>query len=326
VNQQPAEQDSPRYRTQPTISSGDCRLVDDALEEYALGVANPSQCVAIERHMAACTRCAALVDGYRQTVAALALAVPLFTPPANARTALFSRVAITSQSVTPTAPAFSGNLDAFRTATLPSSNAAIVPMPPQAADSNAWWKVYAAPLATLPLLLALGLLGAWGFNNYAKLHDANGVIDSQAAEIADLGDQLDPEDQAFVNFVFAPSVKRYNLTSDTGAQSATLLADPISGQAALQVDGLNAGYYSIFVQTQDGTMMEKAVFKVGPEGTASTAVDLGESVTDFQSVHIRAVNPMTESDMADEAEPTDVLLLVLGPNINQSSGTGIQGT
>ena len=327
MNQQPAEQDSTRYRAHPITFTTDCRLVDDAIDEYALGIAEPAQQVAIERHLTHCKRCSELVTRYRQTVAALALAVPLASPPASARTALLSRIAVTPQDLIPSAPVFAGNLDTFRTPTLPSSNAIAAPMPSQTTGSNAWWKVYAAPLATLPLLLALGLMGAWGFNNYAKLHDANDVIAMQDSEIASMSDQIDPEDPEFVKLAISPSVKRYNLTSDTGSQTATLAADPVSGQAALQVEGLSAGYYAVLVQMQDGTMVQKAVFKVGDAGTASTAVDLGDAVADFQSVHIRATNPMAETDVAvDGDEVIDVLMAVMGPNINQNSGTGIQGT
>jgi hypothetical protein len=327
VNQQPAEQDSSPYWAHSTTSTSDCRLVDDAIDEYALGIADPSQQIAIERHLSRCKRCSDLIASYQRTVATLAFAVPLVTPPARARTAVLARVAATTQSVAPPASVFSGSLESFRTPTLPSANAVVAPKPVTTSDPSAWWRVYAAPLATLPLVLALGLIGAWGFNNYAKLHDANGVIAMQDAEIAGMSDQIDPEDPEFVKLAISPMVKRYNLTSETGSQSATLAADPISGQAALQVEGLEAGYYSVLVQMRDGTMVQKAVFKVGNEGTASTAVDLGDALADFQSVHIRATDPLAETDIAvDDEDVVDVLIAVMGPNINQDSGTGIQGT
>ena len=329
MNQQPAEQDSTRYRAHRPIPPSDCRLVDDAIDEYALGVADPSQVVAIERHLLRCRRCSELVENYQQSVAFLALAVPLVAPPASARTALMSRIAATPQHVASPATVYSGSLDSFKTLTLPSSTAIGEPMRASATNPSAWWKVYAAPLATLPLLLALGLVGAWGFNNYAKLNDANDVIAMQDQTITTLSDQGDPNDQQVMRLAFSPSSLLYNLTSEGPSQNATswgtLLADPTTGQAALKVTGLAAGSYSVLVQTQDGSMVQKATFEVESDGTASTALDLGEEVSDFQSLHIRANSEITQTDVAVGGEIQDVLMTVLGPGINQNSGTGVQG-
>ncbi len=325
MNQQPAEQDSPRYRAHSPTSSSDCRLVDDAIDEYALGVLDASQQVAIDRHLIRCKRCSALVASYRQTVAALALAVPIVTPPASSRTALLSRIAATPQNVAPASSIYSGELDAFRTPTIPASNSVTVSPPQPPAGQNAWWRIYAAPLATLPLLLALGLVGAWGFNNYAKLHDANGVIAEQEQSIAYMNDQLKLDDQQVVRLAFSPSAKRYNLTSEIAPASGTFIADTATGQAVLQVNGLRAGGYSLLVQGEDGSMTQKAAFVVGDDGSATTAVDLGDLVTGFQSVHIRSSDSITETDVAVDGELQDVLMAVIGPDINENSDTGQQG-
>lgn len=329
MNQQPAEQGSPHNRAHPPTFTNDCRLVDDAIEEYTLGIVGPSQEMTIDRHLIGCHRCSEIVESYRQTVAALALAVPLIAPPASARTALFARIAVTPQSVASSTSVFSGDLETFRTATLPMSSSVSTTPSQSPSNQNAWWRVYAAPLATLPLLLALGLVGAWGFNNYAKLDKANGVITAQAQSMAYMNDQLQLDDQQVVRLAFSPSAKRYNLTSEiaslNGNASGTFVADTATGQALLQVDGLRAGTYSLFVQTDDGTMMQKAEFLVGADGSASTAVDLGDLVTSFQSVHIRPGNSITDTDVAVEGELQDVLMAVIGPNINENSGTGQQG-
>lgn len=329
MNQQPAEQDSTRYWAQPSTSASDCRLVDDAIDEYALGVADPERQVAIERHVLRCQRCSALVDGYQATAAALGLSVPMIMPPAGTRTLLMARIAATPQDVAIPAVSRSIQVDSFRTPTLPASTQSAAPSSQPQPNANAWWRVYAAPLATLPLLLALGLVGAWGFNNYAKLNDANNVIAMQDQTLANMNGQLEMDDQQVVELAFSPSSKRYPLTSDMASQESgswgTLLANPVTGQAALQVEGLSSGSYTVLVQTRDGSMLEKAVFFVGADGTASTAIDLGDQVTDFQSVHIRENNVGTESDVAVEGEVQDVLMAVIGPDITQGSGTSLKG-
>lgn len=328
MNQHPAEQDSPRYRAEPTTSTSDCRLVDDAIDEYALGIADPSIQVAIERHALRCARCSKLIDTFETTVAALALAVPLVTPPASSKAAVMSRIAATPQTLAPPASVYVGDLDVWRTPTVPTSTSFTASTPEQPASSSPWWRVYAAPLATLPLLLALGLVSAWGFNTYVQLQDTQDALAMQSTNAADASDQTAQasDDSEVVELAFSSSAKRYQLTSATGAQSAVLVADPVTGKAGLQVEGLPAGTYQLLVQTQDGTMVQKAVFDVGDDGIATTAVDLGDTVADFQSVHIRKSSTITETDMAvDSADYTDVLMGLLGPDINQNSGTGIQG-
>lgn len=328
MNQHPAEQDSSRQWARTTTSSSGCRLVDDAVDEYVLGIADPAQAAAIERHLLRCLRCTELVTSFDLTVTALALAVPLVSPPASTRAATRSRVAATPQQAPIPATVAVGDLAAFRTATLPASNASALPLPPAAQSQTAWWRAYAAPLATLPLLLALGLVSAWGFNNLAKLNSAENTIAMQDQQIASMNDQYNLDEQQVMQLAFSPSSKRYNMSSDASGSgtpmNGTLLTDPATGQAALQVEGLAPGSYSVLVQLDDGTMVRKATFLVGDDGTASTPVDLGEQVTDFQSIHIR-LNSYVETDMAIDGDAIDVLMAVIGPNINQSSGTGLQG-
>jgi hypothetical protein len=177
-------------------------------------------------------------------------------------------------------------------------------------------------------LLALGLVTAWGFNNYAKLNDANDVIAMRDATLAQMNDQSDLDEQQVMQLAFSPTSKRYNMAPDLASDESSwgsMLADPMTGQAALQVHGLEPGYYVVIVQTKDGTMTKKAIFNVGEDGSASTAVNLGEQVSDFQSVHIRPSGAFMDTDVAVDPEIVDVLMAVIGPNINQSSGTGAQG-
>ena len=94
-----------------------------------------------------------------------------------------TRIAATPQTIAFKPSVYAGSLETFRTPTLPSSVEVSRTLAPEQQSQSAWWKVYAAPLATLPLILALGLVGAWGFNNYSQLNDANGTIDTQAAVI-----------------------------------------------------------------------------------------------------------------------------------------------
>ncbi|HET9659755.1 MAG TPA: zf-HC2 domain-containing protein [Thermomicrobiales bacterium] len=302
-------------------------MVDQSIDEYALGVLDAPQRAAIERHLSRCASCAALVDSYRQTAAVLALAVPLASPPASARTALMTRIAATPQTAAPARSVYAGSLDALRTPTLPSS-LVVDPSPTPPELQSAWWRVYAAPLATLPLLLALGLVAAWGLNNYSQLNDSANALAQRDMQIARLSSQLSNENnQGVANLVTSPSTQRYNLSSEINGASAgaqgVLLTNAQSGQAALQVSGLPSGIYTVFVQLDNGDMVPKTEFVVGELGSASTMVDLGGQVTDLKSVHIKPATTMTETDVAID-QRSDVLMMSFGPGISGESDTSVQ--
>ncbi|MCA9859532.1 MAG: hypothetical protein KC438_07415 [Thermomicrobiales bacterium] len=332
MNQQPAGQHNTRIQTQTGDIPRECRLVDECIEEYVLGIIDPDRCSAIDQHRRTCTRCELALVSFTPALTALALAVPVAEPPASARAALMSRIATTPQRAAPPRNVYTGRLDTLRTPSLPASStgpaAAAPPRSPQVEQSS-WWKVYAAPLATLPLLLALGLVGAWGFNNYTKLNDSKQAVAAKDQQIAMMNQQIsNGNNQGIVELVSSPSAKRYALypevTSAADAARGTLFADPRSQVAAVQVSGLATGIYTVVVQTPDGEMVPKANFSVGADGSASTLVNLGMQVSDLQSVHIRPTTTVTQTDVAVMDAAEDVLFATIGPDIFENADTSPQ--
>jgi hypothetical protein len=303
-------------------------MVDQSIDEYALGILESSQRAAIDRHLSGCPTCATLMSGYEQTVAVLALAVPLAQPSATARTALFARIATTSQTIAPARSVYTGDLDALRTPTLPPSTTLVPSMPEKPQPSSAWWRVYAAPLATLPLLLALGLVAAWGVNNYAQLNDKNVALAEKDMQIAALLNNVVDGDGADVaNIVTDPSTKRYALSPEVGGADVSaqgmLYAVADNGTSFLKVSGLPQGTYAVVVQEQDGSMVPTTEFSVGADGTASSFVQLGTNVTDLRSVHIRPTTVTIESDVANVGMQPDALMTVIGPDISDDADTSV---
>lgn len=302
-------------------------MVDESIDEYVLGILEPAHQTAIERHLIRCIACSKLAASYQQTAAVLALAVPLVQPPASARTALMARIAQTPRTAAVVPTVYAGSLESLRTPTLPASSSLAPQVAPQTQTS--WWKVYAAPLATLPLLLALGLVAAWGFNTYAKLENSNDALDQSNSQMAMLLSQISNENsQDVANVLSSPSAQRYSLLPEVASTddhaTGTLTADPQSEQAVLRVTGLSSGTYSVVVQMQDGRMVPKAEFFVGTPGFATTLVNLGAQVSDLQSIHIRPTTSVTETDVAAiEAQP-DVLMTTIGPNFLENSDTFTQ--
>ena len=327
MNQQPSDRGGFRIRSHAHRSSNDCHTVDQSIDEYALGILEFSQRAAIDRHLMRCATCASLVASYQQTTAVLALAVPLASPPASARTALMTRIAVTPQLASASASVFAGDLDTLRTPTLPASSS-IAAAPASAESTSAWWRIYAAPLATLPLLLALGLVAAWGLNNYSQLSHSQNAVAARDSQIALLSNQLSNENsQGLADLSTSPSTQRYTLSPDingTGAGAqGVLLTNSLSNQAGLQVTGLEPGTYTVYVQMENGDMIPKTEFVVGAFGSGSTLVDLGGQVTDFKSVRIRSTTTMTETDVAIDQQ-SDVLITTIGPDISDGSDTSVQ--
>jgi len=264
-----------------------------------------------------------------QTAAALALTVPSITPPVRARTALMARIAETPQYSVRASTVSANALPSLRTPSLPAASSPVAPIPSSAPAQPAWWRVYAAPLATLPLILALGLVAAWGFNNYTQLHDSRNELASRDLQIARLSSQLSTDNsQNVANLLVSPSSKRYTLVPQTAGalESArgTLIADSQSGRAAVQVNGLPAGTYTVVVQLQNGNLVPTAEFEVGPQGSATTLIDLGSQVGDLDSVHIRPTTSVTQTDVAAIEAQRDVLMTTIGPNISDDSDTSVQ--
>lgn len=329
MNQHPTERSS-TWRTLPSAQpSSDCWLVGESIDEYVLGVLDPNRVVTVERHLLSCASCAALVASFQQTAAALALSVPQVQPPDRVKTKFMAEIARTHQAPSAPQPVYAGELDVFRTATLPASSPLAAQQPVPMESPAPWWRVYAAPLATLPLLLALGLVAAWGMNNYSQLNHSQVELASRDMQIALLSSQLSTDNsQGVAEVASSPSSKRYTLapedaTSGDRAQG-TLIADPQSQQAVLRVTGLSAGTYAITMRLQDGSSVPKGEFFVNASGSATTLLQMGSEVSSLESVHIRPTASMTDTDVATIGSSPDALMGVIGPDLLENSDTSPQ--
>jgi hypothetical protein len=180
------------------------------------------------------------------------------------------------------------------------------------------------------LLLALGLVAAWGMNNYSKLNDRNDAIAERDLQIALMSQQLSNGDsQDVANLLSSPSTKRYVLTPEVSGPgdeaNGAIFAESQSEQAVLRVSGLGSGTYSVVVQLGDGKMVPKAEFVVGADGSATTLVDLGAQISDLRSVHVRPTTVITDTDVAAIEAPADVLFTTIPADLLQNSDTSPQG-
>jgi hypothetical protein len=314
----------------------DCSLVHEFAEAFAVNAIEEDLRESIDRHCNNCPLCASLVRDLQQTAMMLAYVAPQVQPPATAKAALFSRVA---QAAAPAADAgfFDASLDYLRTPTLPASSVglvtpaevAVVP-PVSGGGSRSWWSVYAAPLATLPLLLALGIVGFWGISTRVQLNDQKDQVDVLNARVEFLNSKvgsLSNSLEEFDNFLSFRSAKESAMVPEVDHGNSdlhgTLLADPRSKQAMIQAFGLDPKLESYWVvaQFQDGTMEPVTELSVDGNGEATSVVEFDVQVSDLKSVHIRPTTADPGTDVEILAMKPGSLYTTIGPDIFENSDT-----
>jgi len=144
--------------------------VDDQAAAYALGALEPDEVAAVERHIAACPRCARAVEAARRTAALLPFLAPPATPAPDVKAALFARIAQSQAQAVPAAaatPVWAAPPSPVRTPTLPASGPWLVavpasPSPPAPAPARRGRPGRLSAVSTVATLaLVVGLLGAW---------------------------------------------------------------------------------------------------------------------------------------------------------------------
>ena len=187
----------------------DCAYVADEAAAFALGALEPAERVNVERHIRACVACAALVADLEATAGLLPFAAPPAVPTAAAKTALFTRIAqaeraaVAAQPAQPrpqplarpsqvaplptmlTLPASGLPRQGDRTPPSPEPTAPSRPATSPAAPAKRWVTL-GAPLATIPLVLALALVSVWSLSLRDQGQQRSGSTET-------VGERLDTE-------------------------------------------------------------------------------------------------------------------------------------
>ncbi|MBX3071450.1 MAG: hypothetical protein KF883_13175 [Thermomicrobiales bacterium] len=293
---------------------------------------------AVAAHCDSCSHCREVIDELTTTVSMLAFASRPVAPPATAKAALFARIA--QNAVPAERPALwtGDSLDSFRTPTLPA--APIIPAQPiapgsglEAAPNRSWSRFvsYAAPLATIPLILALGFVGYWGTSNRIQLNNRTEAVDQLNSTVELLNSRIDSLSVGMGDF------ERY-LNPDTSKHYAML--DPSPSTGGSQAYGLLLTYafgdeavvmtwrldpeidaYEVVISGVDGS--EKSLGNLYPDadGDAMLRVDFGIPLNEIQSIHVRPKAELygTASDL--RAQQPDALTAILWPGLS-----GVQDT
>jgi len=269
--------------------------IDDLAGAYALGALEPAEAAGVERHLHTCEPCARLVADIRGTVGLLAVSARPETPSPAVKVALFARVDHAQQAAT----AATGEAAQRRAARAlrkvpprPSSNPWVAPAateprghrPLGLPRPSSRWAGLAGPLATIPLLLALAVVGGWGM----RLQDQ---VASRDAEVRDL--QLRASAMDAVLNGGSGETQEYELYSGPAAPDGEgrVLVDLDRGDASLTAwdlpdPGSNQGYF-VYVE-QGGTMTRVGqAYQTGEDGTWSARMDLRQPLGSYTSVHLK---------------------------------------
>lgn len=159
INKMQRSQPRGRKRYRLAAMASGAGHVDDLIPAYALGALDPDEVARVDEHVAICDACAAELADSRSTTSLLPFSVPLQAPSPDVKAALFARISQVQQAAEQV-PGRPVALDSSRTLALPaSSRARSVPVTPRR-RKGVWGR--SLPLVTaVPLVLALGLMGAW---------------------------------------------------------------------------------------------------------------------------------------------------------------------
>jgi hypothetical protein len=288
--------------------------VDDLVAAYALGALEADEIAAVDAHTRVCASCDRALADAQRTVGMLPFVVPLHTPPADAKVALFARVAHARKAAAAAALPTQG-VDVWRTPTLPTSGdfevvatpaapVAVANQIPGKRESRAGWLV---SVMSLPLLIALVATGFWGLQ-------LRNQVTAQDAQLAELQAEL-------ANF--GSGTTSYQLQPGMAAPQAegqiVLGADQRAGMLQIDVNtDEGARSFEMWVN-HEGKLVPAAEVTVNQDGQGQARFELEQPFGEYESVHIIA----KPADSSAGANPADTLLRDNGGALG-STGSGME--
>jgi hypothetical protein len=265
----------------PSSAAGPQAHVDDLVPGYALGALEPAEVSAVDAHIRTCAECEGSLTEAQRTVGVLPFTVPLHTPPADSKLALFARVAHARKAAVASAlPTLTPA--ALRTPTLPSSDEhdRLSPVaagaPAVAHGSREFRAGWLVSVVSLPLLVALVATGFWGMQLQNRLT-------SQDAQLAELQSELTN---------FGSGATAYQLSPGEAAPGAegelVLGADKRAGMVQIDVNSKDGPREFEVMVMRDGKLVPVSQVTVDENGQGEARWELDQPFTEYDSVHIRA--------------------------------------
>jgi anti-sigma-K factor RskA len=257
--------------------------VDDLVAGYALGALEAEEAAAVDAHVRGCAACQQALAEAERTAGMLPFLVTMHTPPADAKVALFARIAHARKAAAASAlpqPAMA----AWRTPTLPSSagvdlapvaaGATAAPATPSGRrETRAGWLV---SIVSLPLLIALVATGFWGVQLQQRLTAQSAQLVEMQAELTNFG-------SGTTSYPLSPGV------AAPGAEGQIVLgADQRAGMLQIDVNSKDGARSFEMWVNQDGKLVPAAEVTVDQNGIGQARFELDQPFSEYESVHIRA--------------------------------------
>jgi hypothetical protein len=312
----------------------------------------PSERRRVERHRASCLDCESLIAELQAPVDLLGISVRQFEPPARAKMALFDQIAKTPQhEATFLQPARAADAPAaVPTLTIPSSRDAFAPDPgswrtagPGPTSSSRGgrtgrfrpnWQALATPLATVPLVLALGIVGVWAMNTQNRLSARSAEVQTLSQQINTLNNRVDTLNTTLGDvdgFIEAADAKTYDMTASSGEVDSNaigkVIANPGTVEAMLVVKGLSARHslYEVVLESEDGLFTSAGDIPVTEEGDGKAVLKLDQPFSTYRAVHVKPKMDDNSGGTTDSNtfSAPDALSGTIDPNLGSDGDTDV---
>ena len=317
--------DNERRANARTAFAVECAFASENLEAHALHALDDDEAARVERHASTCPGCAEKLERCRALAACLPFLAKPVSAPDRALAGIFAK--INSDQSAPLSVDVPGlnpwAADApARSWTIPSSGAAFAPAAAasrtQTRKRRVNWNVWAAPLAAMPLVFALAIVGGWALNTRANLQDQKSALLQAKKENQSLSAQLlaNPQSTAVADM----SGEDFTLKSvnSSGAKGAlTKLSS--STDVSVQVWNLPSGVKTceIEVEAMDGRRTSAGMIDINSAGSGNGTYSLQQPLDQYRYVH---VVPVTSGSYAGRGS-TDLLMAQINANLGDSGGT-----
>jgi hypothetical protein len=353
VSERPdAQQARPDLSRHGAVPGPECAFVDDLAAPFVLSALEPGEQRRVDYHRARCFDCDKLIAELQAPVDLLGITVRQFEPPTRAKMALFDQIAKTSQHearfLQPVRAADAPV--AVPTLTIPSSRDAFAPDPgswrtagPGATSSSPSgrtgrfrpnWQSFATPLATVPLVLALGIVGVWAMNTQNRLSARSAEVQTLSAQVSSLSNRVNELNSTLGDvdeFMQAADSKVYDMSASNGEGDSDaigmVIANPGTDDAMLVVKGLSSRHsmYEVVLESEDGLYTSAGEFSVMENGNGRAVLKLDQPFATYRAVHVK---PMSDDSNGGSTDSTtfsapDALTGAIDPNLGSDGDTDV---
>lgn len=299
------------------IGDGGDDHVADLAAGYVLDALELAEREQVERHARSCPSCAKLLAADARVAGFLPYLAPAVVPAPDVKAALFARIAHAERAATvETSP----RPIASHAQTLPSSRSSIPAGSVSAADSSAVPSMAgptrrrsplparAGSFLSVPLLLALAAVGAWGIQMRGQAAEADARLGAVQAQ--------------FANFAAGQTYDLRPGEAGPGAEGSLLVSED-QRQVLLSMQVNNPKRDRIYqLLVNDGErIVPKADIEVGPDGRAQKVVDLDRPYSEYESFEVKA-KPASGDAAAGSGLESIVLSDVTGSIGDTEPGVG----